>query len=92
LLAKMDKKAGAIGFAVYLDLLAQLSREKKSFDVDVVLTYDVATDMGALVCAAEGLRKEGKSVLIRRCGAIGVRYRMRMQLGKGGLEILETND
>ena len=92
LMSKMEKTAGAIGFAVYLDLLEQLDRTSSSYDVDVVLTYDIATDIAALIAAAEELRKNGKSVLIRRNGAIGVRYRTRMQLGKGGLEVLETND
>lgn len=92
LMAKMEKTAGAIGFAVYLDLLEQLDRTTVSYDVDVVLTYDIATDIAALIAAAEELRKNGKSVLIRRNGAIGIRYRTRMQLGKGGLEVLETND
>lgn len=92
LLSKMDKKAGAVGFAVYLDLLEQLNRETRSFDVDVVLTYDISTDIPALIVAAEELRKSGKSVLIQKCGVIGVRYRQRMQLGKGGLVTLETND
>ncbi len=92
LMAKMEKTAGAIGFAVYLDLLEQLDRTSAAYDVDVVLTYDIATDIVALIAAAEELRKSGKSVLIRRNGAIGIRYRTRMQLGKGGLEVLETND
>ena len=92
LLSKMGKKAGAVGFAVYLDLLEQLNRETRSFDVDVVLTYDIATDIPALIGAAEELRKSGKSVMMQKCGVIGVRYRQRMKLGKGGLVILETND
>lgn len=92
LLAKMGKTAGAIGFAVYLDLLEQLNRDAVAFDVDVVLTYDVSTDSTALIRAAEKLREEGKRVLIQRNGAIGVRFRQRMQIGKGGVEILENHD
>ena len=46
----------------------------------------------AVIGAAEELRKSGKSVMMQKCGVIGVRYRQRMKLGKGGLVILETND
>ena len=40
LMQKMGKKSGAIGFAVYLDELKNLSREDQKFDVDVVVLYD----------------------------------------------------
>ncbi|MBE6601273.1 MAG: hypothetical protein E7637_02055 [Ruminococcaceae bacterium] len=92
LLSKMGKAAGAIGFAVYLDLLEQLNRDAVVYDVDVVLSYDVSTDIAALIRAAEELRKAGKRVLIQRNGAISVRFRQRMQIGKGGLEVLEAYD
>lgn len=44
LLHKMNRRSGAIGFAVYLDLLEQLDNASNDYDVDVLLLYsdDVA--------------------------------------------------
>ena len=49
----MGKKAGAVGFALYLDLLENLAPRKKTMDVDVLLLYDGNTDMVQL---AENIR------------------------------------
>ena len=68
LLKKMGRKANAIGFAVYLDLLEELS-EDSEYDVDTVLLYD-GTDSPALI--AEALRKlsgEGTVTALRELPA-----------------------
>ena len=57
---KMDRNAGAIGFALYLDLLEQLPAPKKGYDVDVLLVYEEGTDLGAVSQAVEQLISEGK--------------------------------
>ena len=64
LMRKMGKKSGAVGFAVYLDLLEQLDMAagaKADCDADVLLLYgesDAACDVAAKVraYAAEGKR------------------------------------
>ena len=68
LMRRMGKKAGAIGFAVYLDLLEDLRREPEAYDYDVVLLYDDSvpaaavakeirrqTERGLRVCALRSL-------------------------------------
>ena len=48
LMARMGKNSGAIGFAVYLDLLEGLEKKQTSFDIDVLVLYDEQTDLSAL--------------------------------------------
>lgn len=59
LLQKLGRKSGAIGFAVYLDLLERLESRTEQNDVDTVLLCNRAADAAALVEAAEALSKEG---------------------------------
>ncbi len=40
LMKKLNRNSGAIGFAIYLDLLEQLPTDKDIYDVDVLLIYN----------------------------------------------------
>lgn len=48
LLANMGRRSGAIGFAIYLDLLERMSETDKKYDVDILLLYDDDTDITLL--------------------------------------------
>ncbi len=48
LMQKMNKKTGAIGFAVYLDLLEGLFADAPEFDADILVLYDENSDLKAL--------------------------------------------
>ncbi len=62
LLSKMGRKSGAVGFAVYLDMLERLSGADKSFDADAVLLYNEDTPLAELVSAVELLKGKGMTV------------------------------
>ena len=62
LLARMGKKSGAIGFAVYLDLLENLGKKRKREDVDIVVLYDDGVEMETLVKTVQTLVDEGNTV------------------------------
>lgn len=62
LLQKMGRKAGAIGFAVYLDQLERMQKPEKKYDADVLLLYGADTDLCTLRAAVDKLTAEGKSV------------------------------
>ncbi len=47
LLSKMGRRSNGIGFALYVDLLDNLSKDVRSYDVDVLVLYD-NTDAKAL--------------------------------------------
>ena len=62
---KMGRKAKAIGFAIYLDLLETLSRTEDAFDVDILILHDGTADPLTLMTAAEEAAKKG-TVLVAR--------------------------
>ncbi|MBQ9728050.1 MAG: ATP phosphoribosyltransferase regulatory subunit [Clostridia bacterium] len=66
LLSKMGKKAKAIGFAVYLDLLEGLYAKKREFDADTLVLYDENTPLKTVLDTVEELAKTGKSVNARK--------------------------
>ena len=66
LLRKMGKQGGAIGFAVYLDQLERLHREKSEFDADILCLYSAEDDPAALSAAVQAWNEQGKSVLLQR--------------------------
>lgn len=65
LLAKMGRRSGAIGFAVYLDLLERMSETDKKYDVDILLLYEDGADVSALSAAVASLSK-GASVMAQK--------------------------
>ncbi len=66
LLSRMGRSSGAIGFAVYLDLLEGFGEERENTDVDVLLLYGEETDAQAVLAKAEEYRASGKSVRTQR--------------------------
>lgn len=66
LMRRMGRKAGAIGFALYLDLLEGLKPASPTFDVDVLVLYDTTTPTSAVSQRIAELRAEGKTVSAQR--------------------------
>ena len=62
---KMGRKARAIGFAIYVDLLQELQGAENTFDVDTLILHDGTVDTVTLTAAAEEAAKTG-SVLVTR--------------------------
>ncbi len=63
LLHKMGKAAGAIGFAVYLNMLEDLFVPTRQYDADEVLLYDAATSPASVCGAVRQLQENGGRVL-----------------------------
>ena len=49
LMSRMGRNTGAIGFAVYLDLLENLQTPLQEYDLDEIILYDENTDINALI-------------------------------------------
>ncbi|MBO5129520.1 MAG: ATP phosphoribosyltransferase regulatory subunit [Oscillospiraceae bacterium] len=79
LMRKMDRRSGAIGFALYLDLLEQLPSQRSSFDVDVLVLYD---DTAPVAEAVEKLISGGKTVSAQKAVPPRLRYRELLDLRK----------
>lgn len=75
LLYKMGRKSGAIGFAIYLDLLEDLSSKKAAFDIDVLLLCDDDTDGKLLSATVDQIISEGKTVSVQNFDLGKIRYK-----------------
>ena len=81
LMKKMGKKAKAIGFAVYLDLLEQTG-EKKKTDVDTLVLYSEKSDMGKLSQFVADRINSGESVSAQRKIPQKLRYKTLIDFDK----------
>ena len=75
MMRKMGRRAGAIGFALYLDLLEQLRAPSTNFDVDVLVLYDSSVSPDKLYKTVNGLISDGKQVSVQRAIPEKLRYR-----------------
>ena len=75
LLYKMGRKSGAIGFAIYLDLLEDLPNEKQMFDVDVLLLCDDDTNNKILASTVNEIVASGKTVSVQNDDFGKIRYK-----------------
>ena len=84
LMKKMGKKSGAIGFAVYLDLLGELDGAVNEYDTDALVIYNDKTPVSYLVALTGKLTGEGKSVIVKRELPERLKYREIIDLTGGG--------
>lgn len=91
LMQKMRRQSGAIGFAVYMDMLELLNDTANDYDVDILLLYDENTDFDSIRCKTEELRQNGTRVLVQREKTEIIRYKQLMLLRGNEVEILENN-
>lgn len=90
LMKKMGKNTGAIGFAVYLDMLELLPDNENGFDVDTVILYDAESDMQKLDEAVHMLTGNGKSVLAVKEIPQKLKYNQLLKMNDKGVEIINA--
>lgn len=81
LLRQMGRGDGAIGFAVYMNLLERLERREETFDADVLLLYDDAAPASAVLREAEACRRAGQTVRVERRRPEGLSFRAIRKVG-----------
>lgn len=91
LMARMNRRSRAIGFAVYLDLLERFADNGDSYDVDTVILYDEGADLDALNGVIKMLTDSGRSVTAQRKLPEKLHYKQLLRLQERGVEILENN-
>lgn len=79
LMQKMNRKARAIGFAIYLDELSKLGSDKAEYDVDIAIEYGDSDKKEALKTAYE-LVEKGNSVLCEKKISTSIRYKQIIRL------------
>lgn len=62
MMIKMKRSSGAVGFAIYLDLLEQLPQNRAEYDADVLLLYEDDTNSKTVAQTVQRLIEEGKTV------------------------------
>ncbi len=75
LMQKMGRSSGAIGFAIYLDLLEELKPVDGGYDVDILVIYDNKTDIKKLSDTTDKIISSGKSVSAQKCTPEKIRYK-----------------
>ncbi len=83
MMKKMKRQSGAIGFAVYLDVLEQYSPVRTDYDVDTLLIYDERCSIPEIEAMARNATADGESILLQRQIPPGIRYRKLVTMGKG---------
>ncbi len=91
LMKKMGRKSGAIGFAVYLDMLERLNETEKEFDVDTVVLYDDSASLSDLSRAIDMLTSNGKSVIAGKSVPENLKYNQLLKLQEKGALTIENN-
>ena len=81
LLKKLGKTSGAIGFAVYMDLLSYLDKDSDRYDADVLLIYDKNTPAQAVFSTVRELQAEGNRVFASPTECKNIRYKKIVRIG-----------
>ncbi len=74
LMGRMGRRSGAVGFALYLDLLESLATDAPAYDVDVLLLYDASRSPADVAAEVARLRAAGKTVSAQRAVPERLRY------------------
>ncbi|MBP3435765.1 MAG: ATP phosphoribosyltransferase regulatory subunit [Clostridia bacterium] len=90
LLHKMGKASGAIGFAIYLDLLEELTVPDEPYDADDVLLYEAALP-AEVSRAVAALQQDGRRVLALKALPEKLRCRRVWRLTESGVEPVEND-
>lgn len=86
MMKKLKRQAGAIGFAVYLDILEQYAPGGTEYDVDTLLVYDEGCSIAEIEAKAKELTGCGESILLQRQIPPGIRCRQIITMKKGGVQ------
>ena len=74
-MSRMGKSGGAIGFAVYLDLIDGLEDDGEEYDCDVFVLYKNESALTMVADTVEGCVARGKRVQSGRSIPEGLRYK-----------------
>ncbi|MBQ1545537.1 MAG: ATP phosphoribosyltransferase regulatory subunit [Clostridia bacterium] len=92
LMQRIGRKSGAIGFAVYLDLLENFQPSETKYDVDTVLLYDDGADAEELADTVESLIAKGKQVSVQKKIPAHLSFRELRKFTGKGVGPVEDND
>lgn len=82
----LGKKAGAVGFALYLNEINRIAEHRTKVDVEAILLYREEEPLPQIARAVEQLQREGISVRAERQIPEGLRYRDLYRLENGEIK------
>ena len=82
LMKRMGKPSGAVGFAIYLDMLEELSQPSREYDVDVLVVYGEKASLDSVTAIKKKLIGEGRSVSLQKSIPTKLRYKEMIKLDK----------
>lgn len=91
LMNKMKRNSGAIGFAVYIDMLSELYDGIDDFDTDAVLLYSETDDVSDINNAIRNISQMGKTVMAQREIPKKIRCKEIFKLQEGRVTKIEYN-
>ena len=80
LMKKMGKKSGAVGFAVYADLLEVFEQPEPEYDVDLLVVYGEKTDKSELIKTIKSAVNDGKTVSAQKNVPERLKYKEKIEL------------
>ncbi|MBE6541933.1 MAG: hypothetical protein E7672_05755 [Ruminococcaceae bacterium] len=89
LLSKMGKPMGAVGFAIYMNLLDLYFDDVKEYDVDILVTYEDGADIIAMTKMVNMMLGGGRTVRVQK-NTDNIRYREHYKYTEGGLEVAKA--
>ena len=82
LMTRLHNNSGAIGFAVYLDMLEDIGRDEKKYDADTLLVYDGETDLAVIRDCVSREIDAGNTVAAAGSDDGAIRYRRVIAINK----------
>ena len=79
---KLGKDSGAIGFAVYLDLIDGLEDAGNEYDTDVVVVYSDNVSAQKLFALVNEIRESGERVTVRKTKPTRLKYKKLIELNE----------
>lgn len=87
LMKKMGKASGAVGFAVYLDMLERFGKQESGYDYDTVVLVGEKASPEKVIRTVRDLSADGEKVIALRSVSDTLRYKKIVRIGEG-----EEND
>ena len=81
LMARMGRRSGAIGFALYLDLLQELEDSEAEYDVDTLILCSESATVKQISDTVAKITQQAKSVSVQKAIPQKLRYREIIKLG-----------
>ena len=82
LLYKLGKNSGAVGFAVYMDMLSYLDKDNDRLDTDILLVYGKDNSAEEVFAKVSELKKQGNRVFASNTPCKNIKYKTKVVLGE----------